>query len=277
MKKLFKLLRLLLFLLILFIIIIIIYGKYLGTDGLLLKEYDVISNKIPNSFNNKKIAHFGDILYNDKDDLKFFDLLLEKINSKEVDIIVFTGGLIDKNHKYKDTEINDIIDRLNKLSAKYGKYYITSKVDKSNKSYDKIMQESGFISLDNNNITLLSENNEKILLCGLNYSPDINKLNELNKGSETIYKIIMFHESNNIDNINDLNINLVLSSNYLYNQINIPLIKRLFAVDYNKKYNKTHFEKYDYEVFLTSGIGTRKINYRIFNKPSYNIYTLKNM
>ena len=267
--------RTLFFILVLIVILLIIYGKFLGNKGLILKEYEIKDNKIPNSFNNLKIAHFSDILYDSEEDIDFFNNIIKKINDKKVDIIIFSGNLTKGKYKFEEKESDRIINELRKLNSTYGKYYVTGPNDKDDPSYDSIMQNSGFINLNDSKDIIYSKNKEQILLVGMNTSGSF--LNDLLKDNSVEYKIITFSESDNIEDVKDYNFNLALSSNSLNGQINIPIVKDFFIRDGSKKYINPYYKVSNTNLYVSSGIGTDKINFRLFNKPSVNIYTLKNM
>ena len=273
-KNSFHFFRLLFFTIILMIILIIIYGKYLGNKGLILNEYNIYSSNISDSLNNTRIAHFGDILYNDKKDIDFFDSLIWKMNSKNVDIVIFTGDLVDKNYKLKEKEINLITEKLKSINSKYGKYYVTGKNDKNNKSYDIIMKNSDFISLDDSYDTIFNTSNDKFLLYGLTSKSKLDTFNGIIEKNKDIYKIAVFHESDYIENIKNANIDLAISSNSLSNQINIPLIKKIFEDNDSRIYKNNYYKINNIDFYITNGIGTKSIDFRLFSKPSYNIYIL---
>ncbi len=264
------------FIIVLLIILIFIYANYIGNSGLIVKEYDIINKKIPVSFNNLKIAHFADLLYKNEKDSEFLDNIIDKINNKNIDIIVFSGDLVSANYNLNENEINLFIDKLSKLNSKYGKYYISGKNDKKNQSYDDIMQKSGFISLNDSQDIIYNNKKEKIQIIGLNSETEITFLKDFTSDNN-IYRIIVFHESDRFDDLETINFDLALSSNSLNGQINIPLIKNILLDEGSKKYNTDYYKIDNKELYITSGIGTKKTDLRLLNKPSINIYKLKNM
>ena len=63
----------LVFLLIVIISSIILYSRYLGTKGLITKEYKIVDSKLPKNFYGLKIVQISDIHYKvttDKEDLE---------------------------------------------------------------------------------------------------------------------------------------------------------------------------------------------------------------
>lgn len=74
------------------------YARYVGTTGLVIKEYSVINEKIPESFHGFKIVQFSDTHYGMttfNDELKN---MVSKINILNPDIVVFTGDLVDYHY-----------------------------------------------------------------------------------------------------------------------------------------------------------------------------------
>lgn len=267
--------RTLFFVLILLFILIFLYGRYIETNNILVNEYEIKNNNIPNSFNNFKIAHFSDVLYDSKDDLDKLKEVVTKINDKKVDIVIFSGDLIKKDYNTSQKEIDKITKELSKIKAKYGKYYVTGDNDKKNELYDSIMQNSEFASLNNFFDNIYSEQNENILLIGLDNKIDTSILTNIINDNNSNYKILVFHESDSFKEIKSYDVNLVLSSNSLNGQINIPGIKKLFLNNNSNEYYEPYYKKNKKDFYISNGIGNDKIDFRLLNNPSINIYVLK--
>ena len=133
----------------LLIVLIFVYSKYIGTKGLIVKEYRVESNVLTENFSGLKIVHFSDLLYKstfDKSDLKE---LVDRINILKPDLIVFTGDLTNKNIRINDNDKEYLINELSLLNASIGKYAIYGDQDYSNSNYEDIMTSSNFKILNN--------------------------------------------------------------------------------------------------------------------------------
>lgn len=267
--------RTILFLLLLIIILVFLYGRYVETSYIFVNEYDIKNNNIPSSFNNFKIAHFSDVLYKNDNDLDRLKSVKTKINDKKVDMVIFSGDLIKKDTNLSQKEIDKITKELSKIKAKYGKYYVTGDNDNKNDLYDSIMQSGGFISLNNFFDNIYSEKNENLLLIGLNTKIDTSVLNNIINENKSNYKILVFHESDSFEDIKNYDINLVLSSNSLNGQINIPGIKKLFLDKNSNEYYEPHYRIKGKDFYISNGIGNDKIDFRLLNNPSINIYILK--
>ena len=267
--------RTFLFILLLIFILIFLYGRFFEPNTILVNEYEIKNKNIPNSFNNFKIAHFSDILYKDNDDLERLKDVREKINDKKVDMVIFSGDLIKKDSNVSQKDIDKITKELSKINAKYGKYYVTGDNDKKNELYDGIMQNSGFTSINNFFDNIYSEQNENILLVGLNTKIDTSILTNIINENKAPYKILVFHESDSFKEIKDYDVNLVLSSNSLNGQINIPGIKNIFLDKNSNEYYESHYKIKKKDFYISNGIGNDKIDFRLLNNPSINFYILK--
>lgn len=262
------------FILLLIIILIILYGKYIGNKGIIVKDYDIYNNNIPTSFNNFKIAHFSDILYNGKNEEEL-DELITKINDKKVDIVIFSGNLTKKNYKLNKDKTELLIGKLKLIKSNYGKYFVSGIDDKKDQSYETIMTSSGFVSLNDSKDIIYSKIKESILLVGLDNNKDTSFINDILKDNKSSYKIITFSESDEFDEIKDYNFDLVLTSNSLNGQINIPVLKEILRREGSIKYIDNYYKYNNTDIYVNSGIGVDKIDFRLFNKPCLNIYNLK--
>jgi predicted MPP superfamily phosphohydrolase len=78
-----------------------------------------------------------------------------------------------------------------------------------------------------------------------------------------------------IDILNKRDVDLILSGNSLGGQINIPNVGGLFKIDGSRKYIDNYYRINNTDLYVSSGIGTRKYPYRLFNHPSINFYRIK--
>ena len=125
--------------LLLFGIIILLYSFFIGTKGLFIREYPIINDKIPNSFNGFKIVHFTDLHYGTTYHKKELTNLVNKINESKPDLVVFTGDLIDKNVKVSLKEKEDITKKLGNIDPLIGKYSVKGDMDENNAIYDYVI------------------------------------------------------------------------------------------------------------------------------------------
>lgn len=266
--------RKLFFIIILICIILIIYARYIGTSGLFIKEYPIKDSKIPKSFNGLKIVHFTDFHYGETTNLSTLKQLVKEINIEKPDIVVFTGDFFDKSKKLNDSEINNITHELENITNTYGKYFVSGDHDIKFPNYEEIFTNAGFTNLNDKFDIILSKQNESILISGTNYQSDLKYYDELFKNELPIYKINIMHEPDTYDDISLYNYNLILAGHSHNGQINIPIYGPLYTEKGAKKYYKPHYKLNNTDMYISSGIGTTMFNYRLFNRPSFNLYRL---
>lgn len=265
--------RRLFFLIILISILTVIYSRYVGTSGLLVKEYSIKSNNITDLYNGLKIAHFSDFHYGRTTGIDELKNLIEDINKTKPDVIVFTGDFIDKDTKIDDTEMANIIEQLKKLNSTYGKYYVNGEDDNKFDKYNQMMESSDFTSLNNSYDIIYNANNETILLTGLNTKKDIKFLDDVFKENYN-YKINIMHYPDDFDDIKIHNYDLVLAGHSHNGQIALPYYGGILTTSHASKYHKTYYKSGNTNFYISSGIGVSDYNFRLFNRPSYNLYRL---
>ena len=270
-----------LLIIILVISLTIVYARYGGTRGLITKEYKIETN-IDNSFDGLKIVHFSDLHYLRITNKETTKNIIKEINILNPDIVVFTGDLIDKDYNPTNTDINDLKELLLSIKSKYGKYSVIGNNDnKIRETIEDIYTNSNFILLNNDYDIIYGNNNDKLFIGGLDtYSydkSDIDKVMTYFTDNEDInYKIILVHEPDYIDIINSKynDINLVLSGHSHNGQVNIPYVKKLFLPFGSRKYYENYYKVSNTDLYISSGLGESRINFRIFNKPSINFYRI---
>lgn len=270
-----------LLIIILVISLTIVYARYGGTRGLITKEYKIETN-IDNSFDGLKIVHFSDLHYLRITNKEITKNIIKEINILNPDIVVFTGDLIDKDYNPTNTDINDLKELLLSIKSKYGKYSVIGNNDnKIRETIEDIYTNSNFILLNNDYDIIYGNNNDKLFIGGLDtYSydkSDIDKVMTYFTDNEDInYKIILVHEPDYIDIINSKynDINLVLSGHSHNGQVNIPYVKKLFLPFGSRKYYENYYKVSSTDLYISSGLGESRINFRIFNKPSINFYRI---
>lgn len=276
-----KLLSIFLFLVVI-VVTIFLYAKYTGIKGLIVKEYRVKSEILTNNFSGLKIIHFSDLLYKstvDKEDVKN---LVKRINELKPDIVVFTGDLINKNAKITNEDIEFLEEELESISAKVGKYAIYGDEDYSIESYKTIMEKSKFKILNNSYDEIFYKNNESMFIIGLPSSlkEEIkleDAFNFYKEDEKRKFIIVLVHDGKTIRFLDEstYEVDLVLGGHSLNGSVVIPYYGGIFIDDGANKYYQEHYSKGITDIYISSGVGTNKYPYRIFNKPSFNLYRLK--
>jgi predicted MPP superfamily phosphohydrolase len=160
-----KFLRYFLFILLLGLMVVF-YSYFIGTKGLKVREYGVINNKIPESFDGFKVVQFSDLHYGTTIKDEEVDKIVSEINNLKPDLVVFTGDLIDVHYDISDEEIESLSNALNNIEATIGKYIVRGNHD-VNPGFEKVLQNIDFIDLDNQNTFIYYNDNAPIVLVGL--------------------------------------------------------------------------------------------------------------
>lgn len=152
--------KLIIFLCVLAMLLVI--RLYIDHNVISKAYYEIISEKIPSSFDGFKIVQLSDLHSKDfKGDLE------EKINEENPNIIVMTGDMVSANQ----TNYSVFLNLAKNLSKKYEVYYIKGnhEGELSKKNY-KVLEDAllsyGIKVLDNEKVTL-TKDNEIINLYGM--------------------------------------------------------------------------------------------------------------
>lgn len=257
--------------------LIIIYSRYIATTDIQIKEYSVINNKIPESFKGFKVVHFSDLKYGSTTNQKYLKKLVNKINELNPDIIIFTGDLITSNYKLTDNDKKSIIENLNKLDPKIDIYSIRGDND-INETYNSIITQTKIIEINNLNKLIYYKGDTPIMLIGLDDSINGNQSLDMafNYEENNYYKILITHEPDTYEKIKDKNIDLFLAGHSLNGQIRLPFIGSVYTPTGAKKYYDSKYKIDNTEIYISNGLGTSKIPYRLNNRPSINLYRFYN-
>lgn len=270
--------------LILIIIIssIFLYSRFLGTNGLIIKERAVIDSNLPKNFYGLKIIQISDIHYKVTTTKEELEDIVTEINLLKPDIVVLTGDLFDSNIKYKKNDYYDLTEILNKINSNIGKYAIKGEDDLNNKNWEDIILKSDFIDLNDKYEFIYSDGIDPLLLIGIssNYKKNhIKKTLDLfyeQIDTEYKYSILLLHEPDVINNIDYSKFNLILAGHTHGGQIKLPFIGGVIKDKYAKVYKNDYYKLDNTNIYISSGIGTSKYKFRLFNTPSINFFRLRN-
>lgn len=269
--------------LILFVFVgILFYSHFIAVKKLHIKEYRIVNENLK-VIHGYKIAHFSDIHFGkttNSDDLK---KMVSKINLMKPDLLIFTGDLIDKDTTITEDVKEQIESILKTIDKKILKYCIKGEDDLNFASYDFIMENAGFISLDDTYKTLYINKDAYFLLAGLKSTNDVvsieGRLEEINKfiaslEEKPIYSIFIMHEPDFVEMIDTDFYDLVLAGHSHGGQVKMPFIGGIVYPKYAKKNHQDYTKIGKSHFYITSGIGTTTYGFRLFNPPSFNLYRL---
>ena len=259
--------------------LVTLYSRYIGTNGFIVKEYPIVDSKIPNNFYGLKIIQISDIHYKMITSKKELENIVDEINLLKPDIVILNGDLFDKDITYTKNDFKDITKLLNKIDHNIAKYAIKGDNDLNNKNWENIINDSNFINLNNTYELVYYNSLEPILITGISSNNDIKKtiknINEEIKEKYN-YSILVLHEPDYIEKINYSNYNLILAGHSLNGQIKLPFIGGIIKPKGAKKYYDEYYKLDNTDLYITGGIGTSKFKFRLNNKPSFNLFRLRN-
>lgn len=258
---------------ILAIILLLLYMRFIGTSSLSVREYKVKNSNL-SSFYGLKIVHFTDLHYGMSVNDKKLTFLVETINKTKPDIVIFTGDLVDRHTKVTDEISKILIKNLSNIESTYGKYYVRGNHDKVNKSYDSIMTNSNFKSLTDYDV-IYSKDNKSLFIGGVNVDESLN-----NNTTEALnlnnydYKIFALHYPDKVDDVIKYNFDLIVAGHSHNGQVRLPIIGPIITPDNAKKYYEPYYKINNTKLYISGGIGNSVLNFRLFDKPSFNLYRL---
>lgn len=276
-KKSNKLINILIFIII-FVVSIVMYAKYVGTKGIVVKEYRVASSNIPESFSGVKIVFFSDTLIGNTTFTSDIKEIVDKIDMLKPDIVIFGGNLVREDYKLSKSEIENISEMLDSIETTIGKYSIKGDLD--NKYYDSVMEKTNFIEMNNSYEYIYNKSNSPICLVGVgSYNLGEYKIEESFSYSNSCYSIMVTHEGDIINKIvsGEKKPDLVIAGNSLGGEVHLPYFGPVVKYEGSYDYYLDKYEIDDTDIYISSGIGTRKLNMRLFNKPSISLFRLKSL
>ncbi len=270
------------FKLILLVIVItlscMLYMHYIGTKGIVVREYKVESTNLPEKMHGLKVIQFSDLKYLSTVHEKEVKKLINKINEIKPDIVIFNGDLFANNDYITDKDIKFLTKEFNRIDATIGLYAVKGDMDYKNKSYNKVMDNTSFKIINNSYELVFYKDNTPILLTGcgsiLNNDCDLGQTFSFNE-MDNLFTISIIHESDIAYTISSrYKPSLILAGHNMNGQIRLPFIGGLIKSNEGKKYLNSKYQLGSSELYVSGGIGTSDSGYRLFNHPSINFFRI---
>ena len=261
------------------------YTTYVSTSKIIVREYRIVNEKIPENFDGIKIIHFSDLHYGSTMYDQNIKTIKKLINERKPDIIIFTGDLIDNDYSITEKQKEQLSKNLKELDATLGKYAILGDEDKE-EEITTILNQSDFTTLKNEYDLIYNENNEPILLVGIDSL--LKKRQDLETSysyfkqetyNANIYTITMVHEPDSVSDItNNYPTDLFLAGHSHNGNIKIPILDiPVERKNGAKKYNNNYYDLGESKLYISGGLGTNNATgIRLFCRPSINFYRLSN-
>lgn len=260
-------------------LLLFFYSKLWIHKFITITENAIIEEKLNPNWNGFKIVQFSDIHFGKTTDEPEVNKMIDLINLTNADVVVFTGDLLNNGIVLSDKNIDYLKNSLSKINAKLMKLAIYGDNDYTNIDlFNEIMTSSGFQILDNSSTLIFHNSSEPIQIGGISsiqkQTYDLAKTFETNE--QINYKILLAHEPEILNKINDEKIDLILSGHSLGGLIHIPYLGGIISKNGTANYIQGKYNKNETLMYVSSGIGTENINFRFLNPPTINLYRLYN-
>ena len=150
--------------------------------------------------------------------------------------------------------------------------------------WTNIITNGGFIDLNNTYDTIYKDGYQNIFIAGASTLQDKQSINDKVKTSidylnsfdknGPVYKILLLHEPDVIDDINVNPFDLILAGHSHAGQVRLPFIGAIYLPDGAKKYYESYYKLKNSDLYISNGLGVSDYNFRLFNTPSYNLYRI---
>lgn len=256
------------------------YTTYISTSSIIVKEERIKSEKLPASFNGLKIIQFSDLHYGTTIFLQEVKKIVQFINERNPDLVIFTGDLIDQDYQLSSKEQEQLIKQLQSIHANLGKYAVMGEEDGEN--FTTIFNQSDFSILNNDYDLIYKEDSQPILLVGL--ASSLQGKIDIEQGyryfleptaNSNIFTIGFFHEPDSVDNVLSRYPSDLLLAGHSHNgMIRIPYVGAIQKIEGATKYDQEFYSFDEALLYVSSGLGTNGSRIRLFCHPSINFFRL---
>jgi len=187
------------------LIIIFLIAYFQGTlnrKNIKIKYANIEVKNLPQGFNDTKIAVLGDTHFGSfRNSRQYFSNIAQLINEQNVDLVLFTGDLINA-HSFEGRAYVRIFKT---IKAKYGKYAVMGNHDfcdyyrwkddlaKANQMdlVKQLYNAMGFEILDNKYVILEKDSLNRICLVGADKTSDLQSV--IKNSPDSVLKILLYH------------------------------------------------------------------------------------
>lgn len=263
--------------------LVYLYARHVGTTGLKVREYNIINENIPTSFDGFSIVHFSDLELGTTFEVEDVEGLVEEINSLSPDLVVFTGDIVAPKHSLSVEDQEVLESALSAIDPEIGKYSVRGDDDQYTDVYNQVMAAAGFKDISNSYELVYYKGLTPIVLYGLDslnagVQDYQSTFSYPSKEEDTTYmatyRILLAHEPDTVEKIGDYNVSLMLSGHSHNSEINIPYLKDFYNIKGAKNYYDSYYKVDGTDLYVSSGLGTSKFKVRLFDKPSISIFRL---
>jgi uncharacterized protein len=270
--------------LVIFITLFLLFSHFISTSGLKVNEINVEAS-ISDNFHGLKIIHLSDIHYGRTTWKKDLDYISKQVNLSKPDIIVITGDLIDRDTKMNEDKEKTIIEFLNSMNATLGKYAIKGNHDAEFSNWEDIIKKGDFSNIDDDFDLIYKDTLIPFLISGVSTNlmvetsieEKMSKVSEYLSNEENVkpdFNLLLVHEPDYLDKMDLSKFDLILAGHSHNGQFRLPLLGTIILPEGAKEYYEPYYKIQNKDVYISSGIGTSTLSFRLFNRPSINLYRI---
>lgn len=257
-----------------------IYDGFKYAPSRIRINYKYIQNeKIHSDLDGMQIAFISDLHYLNFFDDERLDYLIERLNSVNPDVLVFTGDLVDKEMDVD--QYNKLFSALDSIKAKFGKFAVLGEADykseEINNQVEKILYDADFEVLHNTTVKITKNSQQAFYLTGIDSPIDLH--DDIDKAyenfEESLFRITAIHTPDKAIDLPQHQTDLVLAGHSHGGQVNIPLLGQVYNQELANVYYSGIYNVGTMKLYVNNGIGTTHQDVRINAPAEIVVYTLK--
>lgn len=256
------------------LVILLVDGLFFANKRVKTRQITIQDTKISESLDGLKIVYFSDVHYNLFVDENRLDKAVKQINKEKPDVVLFGGDLVDytEEGQLEQQQLSYLIDTLSSINAPYGKFAVSGQQEDSSEyatnTFESLMSMAEFEIIDDK-LFHIYYNKDFFNLIGTKSEPNVNLMDN------SKYTIAFTHEPKNADLFAAFPIDLMIAGSTHGGQINLPLFRGLF--NNAQPYTRHTQNLSNMQLDISSGIGTSKVDIRLFADGDILVYTLKSL
>lgn len=219
--------------------------------------------------------------------------VVQKANEQDADLIVLLGDYVSQSAGYGSKlkmPVETIADNLKGFKAKYGVYGVLGNHDgwHNDPIIKSALSNAGIVMLENE-ISTIELNGQKVRILGLKdhltvltWESFANDLKKVLENSDQSGELIMLEHSPDVfpmitkENLVSKDLKLFLAGHTHGGQVWFPVLGSLIVPSsYGQKYAFGHTKENDFDMFVTTGIGTSVLPIRFLVPPEIAVLTIE--
>jgi hypothetical protein len=240
-----------------------------------VNKLKIILPNLPAQFDGFSIVHLSDFHCSPFIRVRYIEKCIQKTLSLKPDLVVITGDFVLGRAKY----IESVASKLKLISHKIPTYAVLGNHDywTDDMVVKNTLLEAKIHVFKNGNVAL-KRNNARIWLAGIDDlwagNPDLNRALEGTNPDEI--KILLMHQPDAIENINDREVDLILCGHTHGGQVTLPLIgPPIVPSKFGSKYATGLFKIGNIQMYVNKGIGLIPPPVRFLTRPEIAYIILK--